>query len=193
MKRLTLNDIYGLDRYEREREEFRRHIIELKKRRRLSVGDDISFVFENRETVLFQIQEMMRAERITDLDKVREELDCYNELIPEPGDLSTTMLIEITEQEQIRPRLVGLIGIDRAVRLRVGDRTVPGEFEPGRSKEDNVSAVQYVRFHFDDAAREQFRSGTSAVELIIDHPNYRATAPIEGDVRAALALDLGPD
>ena len=190
MKPLTLDEIVGLDRYERERDAFRRRIIELKKRRRVAVGDEITFVFENRATVLFQIQEMLRAEHITDLDKVREEVDCYNELLPHAGELSSTMLIEITEQEQIRPRLVSLIGIDRAVRLEVGDHVIRGEFEPGRSTEDNLSAVQYVRFRFDPESRERFVAGTGAARLVIDHPNYHAVAVLEDSVRASLAADL---
>ncbi|HVN84623.1 MAG TPA: DUF3501 family protein [Candidatus Binatia bacterium] len=193
MKPIALDEVAGLDRYERERDAFRRQIIELKKRRRVSVGDAITFVFENRDTVRFQIQEMLRAEHITDLDKVRCELDCYNQLIPNPGELSSTMLIEITEQDQIRPRLVSLIGIDRAVRLEVDGLVIPAEFEAGRSTEDNLSAVQYVRFHFDGAARGRFIAGDVPIRLIIDHPNYRATTVLDDAVRAELAADLASD
>ena len=88
MQKVTLDEIVGSERYEKIRDDFRRRIIELKKHRRLSVGDRITFVFENHETVLFQIQEMLRAERITDLDKIREEIAVYNELVPDPGELS---------------------------------------------------------------------------------------------------------
>ncbi|HUI25663.1 MAG TPA: DUF3501 family protein [Candidatus Kryptonia bacterium] len=190
MKQLTLDEIVGLDRYEQQRDEFRRRIIDLKKRRRVAVGDEITFVFENRDTVLFQIQEMLRAEHVTDLDKVREEIDCYNELLPSAGELSSTMLIEITEQEQIRPRLVSLLGIDHAVRMEVGDLVIPGEFEPGRSTADNLSAVQYVRFRFDSAARKRFVAGDGAVRLVIDHPNYHAATVLDDAVRASLANDL---
>src|SRR5215470_16717864 len=111
MQKVTLDEIVGSERYEKIRDEFRHRIIELKKHRRVSVGDYITLVFENHETVLFQIQEMLRAERITDIDKIRFEVDTYNELIPGEGELSTTLLIEITEQKHIRPALVKLIGI----------------------------------------------------------------------------------
>ncbi|MBI1817999.1 MAG: DUF3501 family protein [Deltaproteobacteria bacterium] len=190
MEPIRLDQVIGLDRYERERDEFRRRIIALKKHRRVSVGEDITFVFENRDTVFFQIQEMLRAERITDLDKVREELDCYNELIPHPGELSSTMLIEITEQEHIRERLVRLHGIEEAVRFEIGDVGVKGEFEAGRSKEDKLSAVQYVRFAFDAAARQRFVSGRDSVRLVVDHPHYQAATLLDDVVRRALADDF---
>ena len=97
MQPVTIDQIAGLDRYERIREDFRRRIIDLKKQRRIAVGEFITFVFENRDTVLFQIQEMVRAEHITDIDKLREEIDCYNELIPRPGELFATLLIEYAD------------------------------------------------------------------------------------------------
>jgi hypothetical protein len=190
MEPIRLDQVIGLDRYERERDEFRGRIIALKKRRRVSVGEDITFVFENQDTVLFQIQEMLRAERITDLDKVREELDCYNELIPHPGELSSTMLIEITQQEHIRERLVRLQGIEEAVRFEVGDIGVKGEFEAGRSKEDKLSAVQYVRFEFDEAARQRFVGGRDPVRLVVDHPQYQAATLLDDVVCRALANDF---
>ena len=131
MQKVTLDEIVGSERYEKIRDDFRRRVIELKKHRRLSVGDRMTFVFENHETVLFQIQEMLRAERITDIDKIRFEVDTYNELIPRDGELSSTLLIEITEQKQIRPELVKLIGLDKAVSLQIGQRLpVPGTAFP---------------------------------------------------------------
>ncbi len=191
MRKVTLDEIMGLERYERIRDEFRRRIIDLKKNRRVSVGDHITFVFENHDTVLFQIQEMLRAEHITDIDKIRFELDTYNTLIPDEGELSATMLIEITELSQIRPALVRLIGIEKAVTLHIGDQFVtPGVFEPGRSKEDNLSAVQYVRFPFVPEARAVFKDERQEVRLVIDHPNYQAQAVLSPAVRHALAAEL---
>jgi hypothetical protein len=196
MNKVTLDEIMGLERYEQERAEFRRRIIELKKHRRVAVGDQVTFVFENHDTMWFQIQEMLRAEHMTDLDRVREELEVYNALIPEAGELSTTMLIEITQESQIRERLVSLIGIDEAVTIEIGDAAggnsicIRGEFEAGRSKEDKLSAVQYVRFKFSDAARRAFVAGTQPVRLIIDHPSYRHQAVLDDAVRRSLAQDL---
>jgi hypothetical protein len=190
MQPVSLDQIVGLDRYEAIRDGFRRRIIDLKRNRRVPVGDCITFVFENHDTVLFQIQEMLRAERITDIDKIRAEIECYNQLIPRAGELSSTMLIEITEQERIRQRLLQLQGIESAVRLEVGELKVAGEFEAGRSKDDKLSAVQYVRFALPARARENFVSGRGVVTLSIDHRNYRARAVVEGPIRASLAVDL---
>jgi hypothetical protein len=196
MKKVTLDEVMGLERYEQVRNEARQRIIALKKRRRVGVGDHVTFVFENHDTMWFQIHEMLRAERIVDLDRVRDELDVYNGLIPEPGELSATMLIEITEENRIRERLVSLIGIDEAVTMEIGDATtgnrlcIRGKFETGRSKEDKLSAVQYVRFPFSAAARRAFIDGVQPVRLVIDHPNYRHQAVLDDAVRRSLAQDL---
>jgi hypothetical protein len=98
MKKIALDDILGFSAYEKVRQEYRQQIIDKKKSRRVAVGDKVSLVFENRDTVIFQIQEMLRAERISDLDKIREEIAVYNELIPNPGELSATMFLEIEDQ-----------------------------------------------------------------------------------------------
>jgi hypothetical protein len=196
MKKVTLDEVLGLERYEQGRVAARQRIIALKKHRRVAVGEQVTFVFENHDTMWFQIQEMLRAERIVDLDRIRDELDVYNGLIPEPGELSATMLIEITEENQIRERLVSLIGIDEAVTMEIGDSAtgtswrIRGEFEAGRSKEDKLSAVQYVRFRFSEAARRAFIDGGQPVRLVIDHPNYRHQAVLEDAVRRSLAQDL---
>lgn len=191
MQKVTLDEIMGLERYERIRDEFRRRVIGLKKKRRVGVGDLVTFVFENHDTVLFQIQEMLRTERITDVDKIRFEVDTYNELIPAEGELSATMLIEITEQERIRPELVRLIGIDKAVSLHIGDQfIVPAEFEPGRSKEDNLSAVQYVRFSLSPGARAAFKDERQEVKIVIDHPHYQAQALLTSEIQRSLATGL---
>ena len=190
MRKVALDEIMGLDRYESVRPEFRRRIIEMKRDRRVGVGDCVTFVFENHDTMWFQIQEMLRAEHIVDLDRIRDELEVYNGLIPNPGELSATMLIEITEAERIREQLVSFIGIDSAVRLEVGQQRIGGEFEGGRSTAEKLSAVQYVRFRLDAAVRQAFSSGIEPVRLVIDHVNYRHDAHIEGRVRESLARDL---
>lgn len=193
-RKVSLDEILGLERYERERDQFRRKIIELKKKRRVSVGDRVTLVFENHDTMLFQIHEMIRAERITDLDRIREEIEIYNELIPDPDELRATLLIEITEPEQIRERLVELIGIDEAVALQVGEQAeVPAWFEPGRSKEDKLSAVQYVRFRFGPEQRRAFLCEQTPARIVIRHRNYDHAAVIDPEVRASLVRDLQPE
>jgi hypothetical protein len=188
---VTLDDVVGLERYEAIRDEVRRRIIDLKRGRRLSVGPEVTFVFENHDTVYFQIQEMLRAERISDLDAVRDELAVYNALLPQPGELSATMLIEITQEERIAERLLGFLGIDEAVGLYVGTTArVAALFESGRSREDKLSAVQYLRFALPAAVRRDFLDPAVPVRLAIELPGYRAAAAVEGRVRASLCDDL---
>lgn len=190
MKKVTLEDIIGLASYEKVREEFRQRIIDLKKSRRVAVGDKVSVVFENRDTVIFQIQEMIQAERITDLDKIREEIDVYNGLLPDPGELSATLFLEIEEQSRIREELLKFLGIDEALYLKIGNRSIHARFEPGHSKEDKISAVQYVRIPLSPEEQQAFVEGKEPAALVIDHPNYRASATIDAETRKSLSLDL---
>jgi hypothetical protein len=189
-RKVTLDEIIGLQRYEEIRNAFRGRIIELKRNRRIAVGDRVTLVFENHDTMLFQIQEMLRAEQIVDLDRVRDEVEVYNGLVPVAGELSATMLIEITDADRIRDELVGMIGIDQALSLEVGPHTIPGELEGGRSKDDKLSAVQYVRFNLDEPARGAFLSGVEKVRLVINHPNYRHAVELSAAVRESLGHDL---
>ncbi len=193
MKKISLDDIKGLAAYEKIRDDFRQRIIELKKKRRIPVGDKVSLVFENRDTVIFQIQEMLRAERITDLDKVRDEIETYNSLIPEPGELSATLLLEIEDQVNLREELLKFLGVDEAVFLKVVDKnTVRARFEEGHSREDKISAVQYVRFPVGKELIKGFTDKKNEIKLVIDHPNYRAEAKLEPGTRQSLTEDLEP-
>lgn len=189
MNKVALEDIVGNAAYEKLREKSRQRIIELKRERRVSVGDKVTLVFENRDTVIFQIQEMMRAEKISDLDKIREEIEVYNELVPAPGELSATLFLEIEDQTHLREDLLKFLGIDESVYLKVGSHSMHARFEEGHSKKDKISAVQYVKFPFSEAALQAFIKGERA-ELVIDHPNYQASAVIEPNARKSLVEDL---
>jgi len=188
VRRVTLSDVVGLERYEKIRDEFRRRIIEIKRHRRVSVGDRITLVFENFDTVLFQIQEMIRAERIVDLDRVREEIEVYNELIPAPGELSATLLIELVESANIREELPKFYGLDKATWLEFDGVKIAGVFEGGRAREDKVSAVQYVCFPVREHAPALLAA--EEVRLVIDHPHYRASQALSPELRRSLAEDL---
>lgn len=190
MRKVQLEDLAGPARYAETRDEHRRRIIALKRHRRIGVGDRVTLVFENFDTVLFQTQEMLHVEHITDLDRVREELDVYNELIPGENELSATLLIELTDQPRIAAELQRLIGIDEHVSLRIADRAFPAEFAPGRSTDEKLSAVQYVRFRLTAAAAQDLAAGNVPVEIAIDHPNYSARVTLDDGQRASLAGDL---
>lgn len=192
MKLLATSEILNLVEYERVREARRRELIEMKRPRRVQVGRHLTFVFENRETVWFQIQEMVRAERIVDEAKIAEEVEVYNSLLPGSGQLAATMLIEITEPSQIKPVLDRLLGIDTRdyVKLTVGPHVVVGDFETGHSDEERgkLSAVHFLRFALPPEARRIFAS--AEVALVVEHPNERARAVLSEETRRSLARDL---
>ncbi len=193
MRKISLDDIQGLASYEKVRDDLRRGIIELKKKRRVPVGEQVTLVFENRETVIFQIQEMVRVERITDLDKIREEVETYNSLIPEPGELSATLLLEIEDQSHLREELLKFLGLDEAVFLKIGDRpSIPARFEEGRSKEDKISAVQYVKFLLEPQLSQALAEGQERITLVIDHPHYKAETSLAPETQQSLVEDLMP-
>ncbi|HEY7162035.1 MAG TPA: DUF3501 family protein [Acidobacteriota bacterium] len=193
MKKITRADIISNEGYLRERDDRRKRIIALKNKRRVQVGSLLSFTFENRETLKYQIQEMMRAERIQDDDKIQFEIDTYNTLIPEPGSLSATMFIEIQEVDQMKSTLDRLQGLDHegSVLLKLGRDRIPAEFEPGHSKKDRISAVHYVMFKL---TPEQIRNFVSSpAEIQVRHPEYCATAALTEEQREEIAKDLNED
>jgi hypothetical protein len=189
---IDVSEVLNLYEYERIRPQARDRVIEAKRHRRVGVGRYLSFVFENRDTVLFQIQEMCRAERIVDGEKVAEEVAVYNSLLPGPGELAATMMIEITERSQIQPILDALLGIDTGdyVRMHIDDEVVPGVFEAGHSDEERgkLGAVHFVRFPLSLAAQRRFRS--AEVWLIVDHPNEHARTRLTEPMKASMARDL---
>ena len=191
MERITLADVRPLPEYEAMRDAMRTHVIDVKKRRRVPLGDRISLVFENRETVLYQVQEMVRAERITAPDAIQAEIDVYGPSVPERNELSATMFIEITDREVVRPELDRLIGVNERLRLRIGERhVIPGVFEPGWSREDRIAAVQYVKFPLTPEQAEAFSAGHEPVFIEVDHPGYQASTQIDGAIRQTLAREL---
>lgn len=190
MRKVSLDDLLGATRYAALRADLCRRIIELKRDRRVAVGDRVTLVFENFDTVLFQIQEMLHVERITDIDKIREECDVYNALLPGPDELSATLFVEVTDAERVAAELRRLVGLDEHVALRIGDRRVAARFEPGRSQADRISAVQYLRFPLVAEAARALRTSGTPVAVEIDHPSYRVAAALSEAQRASLAADL---
>ena len=194
MRKIERGDVKDIIEYEKIRLEFRARIIETKKRRRVSVGPLLTFVFENRDTVLSQIEEMIRAERIVLEERIVEEIEVYNSLIPGEDELSATLMIEITNMRRVKPTLDRLMGIDQgeSVWLQFGDQRVYSEFEAGHSNEERISAVHYVRFKLTPQQSRRFRSGEDKLYLVVDHPNYKHRTRIQPDVWKSLAADLEP-
>lgn len=197
MKPLRLEEILGLEEYARVRDAYRRAVIAHKRNRRLAVGDKITLLFEDRETLRFQVQEMLQVERIAEPERVQHELDVYNELMPGPRELSATLFIEISEQERIRPELDLLIGVDEHVSLVIGSGrnalSLRARFDPKQFEDERISAVQYIRFGLDDAATERFADLGVPAAIQIDHPNYRRIAPMPEALRKVLVAGLRAD
>ncbi len=197
MRKLTLDDLIDADGFEAVRPRLREAVIAHKRDRRVPIGDRVTLVFEDRETLRWQVLEMARVERLASPEALQAELDVYNELIPGEDELSATLFIEIPELDAIRPELDRLIGIDEHVRLRLGsgpDATeVPARFDPKQMEEDRISAVQYLRFPLGPRARECFLDPAVPASLAIEHPNYRAETELSPEARRSLARDLRGD
>lgn len=195
MKPLAREDLIPYADYERRREEFRRRIIALKQRRRISLGEHLTLVFENLDTIQFQIQEMIRVERIVDPAKVQDELDVYNALLPADSELSATLFIEITEGDRIKEDLDAFKGIDRGekVAITAGQHTVYGEFEGGHSNEDKISAVHFVKFRTHATFVSALATEGTPVMLTVHHGSYHMDVPVPDAMRLEWLADLQPE
>jgi hypothetical protein len=186
---IVRSDIKGPRLYEPIRDDYRRRIIELKRPRRLIIGDRVSVVFENRHTLTLQIEEMCRAESLTRDEQIAEELEVYNQMMPTAHSLSATLFIELPQDVDPYVELRKLVGLDEHVALVLGDRRIAAAFEPGRSTDDKISAVQYLRFPLTDADHRLLATEGTAVAITIDHPNYQHTTDGGEALRASLAAD----
>lgn len=194
--KLALVDIADLRAYERERDEFRAQIIALKKRRRVHLGTILTLVFENRDTIRFQIQEMARIEKLITDEAIQGELDTYNPLIPSAGQVSATVFLELTSDEQLREWLPKLVGIERSLVLRAGEgdtavevRAMPEEgHEAQLTRAEITASVHYVRWELTPA--EVAAVGRGPVWLVVDHPAYREETELLPATVAELLADL---
>jgi hypothetical protein len=190
---LAPEDVPPLEVFERIRDELRARVIAHKAPRRVALGDRVTLLFEDRETLRWQVLEMCRVERTRDAAGVAHELAVYNELIPGPRELSATMFLEITETARIRSELDRLIGIDDSVWLAAGERRVKAKFDARQLEADRISAVHYLRFTLGEADVAAFADAATPVTLRVEHPAYRAEALLAPETRASLLVDLTGD
>ena len=191
MRKLTVDDILDLRAYERERAEFRARIIAMKKIRRIALGDLMTVVFENTDTMRFQIQEMARAEKMLRDEQIEHEVATYNELLPDDGQLSATLFVEITDPDGLREWLPKLVGLQDHVSVEAaGVRSPAAEIDAERltREEEITTTVHYLRFTFTPEQQAAFANGP--VVLRIDHPEYQAAVELSPETRASLAADL---
>jgi hypothetical protein len=191
MRKLTLDDILDLRAYERVRTASRAEVISLKQRRRITLGEFVTLVFENTATMRFQVQEMARAEKMLRDEQIAHEIATYNDLIPDEGQLSCTLFIELDDEWKLREWLPRLVGIHDAVKFVLpGGAEVRG-YDPEAdrlTREDTTAAVHFLKFDFADAECAAFVVGP--VILAIDHPEYDVAVELTAPQHTELATDL---
>ena len=194
-RKLTLDDIADQRAYEREREQFRSHMIQVKRRRRVAIGSLLTIMFENRDTMRLQIQEMVRVEKVLTDEGVLEELKAYNPMIPEPGQLCATLFLELTSEDQVREWLPKLAGLENSISLHLSDGSVvKGEIDAqhaeGLTRDDVTAAVHYLTFNFTTQQVETFAKGD--VKVVCGLSNYDESATLPQATVTELLTDLRP-
>ena len=193
---LTLDDIADLRAYERERQAFRAHVIELKKPRRVHLGTIQTLVFENRDTIRFQIQEMARVEKIFTDEGILHELATYNPLISRPGKLSATLFIELTSDEQMREWLPKLAGVERCFELHLGEgddaEVIPAQLDADHedqlTRDEMTASVHYLWWPLTPAQTDRLEAGPA--RIVCTHLDYLEEADLSDRTRASLVADL---
>jgi len=186
---ITRRDIKGPALYGPIRDDYRRSVIALKRPRRVLIGDRVSMVFENRHTLSVQIEEICRVENLTSEAQIEAEIAVYNELMPTATSLAATLFIELPAEIDAHVALGQLVGLDEHVLLHIGPHAIRAAFEPGRSTDEKISAVQYTRYPLSEAARAALQATGTPVAVEIDHPNYRYRVECQDATRASLAAD----
>ncbi|HEX2138528.1 MAG TPA: DUF3501 family protein [Woeseiaceae bacterium] len=193
MEKLTRDNLYSLEKYAEVRKDFRARVMEHKRDRRLQLGENATLYFEDRLTMQYQVQEMLRIERIFEAEGIEEELQAYNPLIPDGSNWKATFMVEFPDVAERREKLKQLVGIEERVWLQVGEtekiRPVADE-DLERDSEDKTSAVHFLRF---ELAREQADALKAGAPLAagIDHEKYRVEVrPVSSNIRDSLLADL---
>ena len=193
MQKLTRDDLYSLEKYAETRGEFRAQVMAHKKNRQVAIGPHATLYFEDRLTIQYQIQEMLRVERIFEAAGIQEELDAYNPLIPDGANLKATFMIEYADPEERQEALAKLVGIEDKVWLRVEgfDKVFPiADEDLERTTEEKTSSVHFLRFELNPEMAAAAKSG-AAMAVGIEHPNYSHTVDaLPGAVRDSLVADL---
>ena len=189
---LKRQDLLTLEEYAEKRSTIRKDTIDIKKAREVSLGEHIRLLFENQQTVQYQIQEMLRIEKIFEASGIQDELDVYNSLIPEGSNLKATMMIEYEDVDERTKALSNLIGVERSIYFKVGDHqkvfAICNE-DLERETDVKTSAVHFMRFEFDQAMIDDFVKGLE-VKVGADHPNYICEDTLETKTQDALNQDF---
>ena len=193
MEKLTRNDLYSLEDYAENRTNIRSRVMAHKKNRMVHVGPVATLYFEDRQTIQYQVQEMLRVERIFEADGIEEELQAYNPLIPDGSNWKATFMIEEPDVDRRRVLLASLIGIEDRIWVRVNDNApvyAIADEDLDRDTAEKTSSVHFLRFELTDKMVADVRQGAS-LSIGIDHANYsHEIEPVAAAVRDALAADL---
>lgn len=190
---ITRQDLVALPTYRQGRDEYLSKMIQYKKARRMKLGKDISLLFENRQTVLFQIQELAHSEDLTDVKELDEYIDIYSGMLPGDDELSATLFIESDNQAHLSQMLIDLKGLEHHLFLQVGDEKLQAVFEEEHDDRDFTTSVHYLKFPLTGTAKAYLTTGSyehESVRVILDHPNLQVDAPLSPDHIASLAKDL---
>lgn len=192
MQKLTRADLYNLETYAVERPAFRARVLAHKRDRQLCLGAHLRLLFEDRRTVQYQVQEMLRIERIFEPAAIQEELDAYNPLIPDGCNLKATLLIEFDDVERRKIELARMVGIEDRISVSVDGHSpvhAIADEDMDRSNESKTSAVHFLRFEFSPAMIASARQG-ARIEFASGHPSYLQQAEPAGSTRTALLADF---
>jgi len=184
--------LLSLEAYARERGAYRARVIAHKRLRTVHAGEHVTLIFEDEQTVRYQVQEMLRIERIFEADGIRGELEAYNPLIPDGRNWKATMLLEYPDADERRRRLAELKGIEDRTWVQVEGKArvfAIADEDLERENEEKTSAVHFVRFELDESMCAALKGG-AGLSVSVDHPNYRASTAVAPEVRASLAGDL---
>jgi len=192
MKQLSAEKMLNIIEYEKVRSDYRKDIIDYKKHRRIKIGPNLAIVFENERTLSFQIQEIMRAERIVHNEKIQEEIDIYNSIMPPMNGLSATLFIEVTQEDQIKPVLNQFIGLTtgQTIFLDFDGEKVFAQFEQGREEEDKISSVHYLQFKLESGQAEKLADQNSKLKIGIEYNKYKYLVDLTNHTKESLYEDV---
>lgn len=193
MSKLSRDDLYSLEKYAEIRNDFRQKVMDHKKNRRVSIGDHAALYFEDALTMQYQVQEMLRIERIFEAGGIQEELDVYNPLVPDGNNWKATFMIEYDDVEERKRALAKMIGIEKSIWIKVDDcepvNPIANE-DLDRETEDKTSSVHFLRFELTPEMVEKAKAGAS-IAMGIDHPAYQhSVESIAENIRQSLIADL---
>ena len=193
MKKLNKSDLFSLEEYSINRDSFRKKVLEEKRYRKVYIGEHVALLFENKNTIQYQIQEMLRIEKIFDAEGIQEELDAYNPLIPDGSNLKAVMLIEYPNVEERKEKLKILKGIEKKIWIKVGSHNkvfAIADEDLEREDETKTSAVHYLRYEFSASMINDWKNDSSVV-MGIDHENYQSSETIiSSDISSSLSGDF---